>query len=123
MNMNINNEFLSNIILVIFSLFTLVYGNLTLTAIGKRNIHFIEKNPYMIYIIIFIHSIFFTSLSYKGKIGKNLFEILLLSILLYIVILLVIYAHPLITISIMTIILVEYMYLLNKNENISNENI
>jgi len=99
----------------------LIYGNITVTAIGKKNIKFIENNQYVIYLIIFIHSVFFTSLAYKGKIEKNLFEIFSLSILLYIIILLVIYAHPLITISIMTIILVEYMYLLNKNENISNE--
>lgn len=117
--MNINNDVLSKDMLVIFSLFTLIYGNLTVSVIGKKNIKFVENNPYVIYLFIFIYSVFFTSLSYVGSIEKNIFKILSLSTLLYIVILLLIHAHPLVTISIMTIILVEYMYVSNKNENIS----
>lgn len=116
-----NDETLSNIMMIIFSLFTLVYGNLTVSAISKKNVKFVEDNPFVFYLIIFIHSLFFTSMSYKGKISQNMIKIILLSILLFITILLIIYAHPYITLFIITIILVGYLYLLNKNKNISGD--
>ena len=104
--------------LVVFSSFSMIYGNLLVDAIGKANVKCVQQNPVIMYLTIYFYVVFIITTVYKERIRDHIMEILLLSILLFAIVIFVITAHPILAISTIFGILCIYIYLIQKPKHV-----
>jgi hypothetical protein len=97
-----------------FSSFTMIYGNLASNAIGKSNALYVQNNPVIMYLTIFFYVVFLVTTMYKENIPKKIPEIILLSLLIFLIISLIVSSHPLIAISSAFVMLIIYIYYIQK---------
>jgi len=102
---------------VIFSTFSLIYGNLALDAIGKKNAMFVQKHPIIMYLTILFYVIFVTTTMYKEKFQEKMFEIIIMTIVLFLAIVILVSSHPIVAIIVMFFILIAYIWSIQKPSN------
>jgi|SaaInl6LU_22_DNA_1037377.scaffolds.fasta_scaffold32258_2 hypothetical protein len=101
--------------ITIFSCFTMIYGNLALDVIGTKNIKYVENNPIIIYLAIFFYVVFLVTTVYKEEIPNKLTEISLLSILLFLIVIFIVSSHPIFALTSILLILLAYIYYIQKS--------
>jgi Na+/alanine symporter len=105
---------------VIISAFSMIYGNLALNAIGDKNVSYVNDNPIIMYLAILVYVVFVVVTMYKETFQENIFEIFIMSLLLFIAIIALVSSHPVVAISIAILTLFIYI---NSIQNADNKTV
>lgn len=102
------------LVFAIISVFSMIYGNLTLIVIGKKNMKYAIDNLFIAYTSIFIYILLLISSMYSENITENILNIVLYSILVFIIVILLLQLHPFLVILFMTMLVIVFIYISSK---------
>jgi hypothetical protein len=106
----LNLEYYSKIALPLFAFYMMIFGNLTDSLIGSNMLNFIKKNIIIKHLIAIMTLLFFVILTNQESIETDILNIIIYTILIYILVIITFLLHPVIICIIVLFLFLIYVF-------------